>query len=259
MLEKHEPVLRNGFWDTRQGWQRFDRCNAILGGLLIIVQGGRSFAPDSGTTHRLLGVKDYRRWHLNSTQAAWVTRVLRDNGGTGHERTTWQGFSAHFHDATLGDDVDGVMDPVAIQQCATYRAGGDGVSGTVGDWQPYRPSPIRNYVYQEDDVTPEEHQMLEDIKADAQVIREKLFQFAGAEFERDEAEVERDQRRFQALESAAAAAADSLTVAINRISNRATKEQLNVVRNDILAALSANPRVVGKNNPDPSQLGLDIK
>lgn len=258
MVDVHEPILRNGFWLTRQHWQRYDRANAILGGILVIVQGGRSSAPLSGTTHRLLGVADYRRWNMNAEQAARTTRVLRDLGGTGHERTTWQGFAPHFHDATLGDDIPGVMDSVAIEQINGpngYRHGGDGVADTSGDWQPYRPNPIRNYQYLEDDVTPEEHNMLENTLAAVKDIKDKLYQFAGAEFKRDEAEAERDKRRFEEMETYLATAADQLGVAINKISDRATKRQLTNTKNDILAALNANPLVVGKNNPDPSQLG----
>lgn len=256
MVDVHEPILRNGFWATRQHWQRFDRINAHpkINGMLVMVQGGRSFATQSGTTHRLLGVCDYRRWNLSNDQAWWVTRLGRDYMGTCHERTAWQGFDPHFHDCTIGDDIPGVMDPVAIQQVATYKAGGDGVAGTSGDWQPYRPSPIRNYVYLEDDVTPEEHNMIETTLAKVKNIEDKLFQFAGAEFERDEAEAERDKRRFEEMTATLAATADQLGVAINKISDRATKTQLTNAKNDILLALAANPAVVGKHNPDAGQL-----
>jgi hypothetical protein len=249
MVDIHEPIWRDGFVLTRQHWQHYDRLNAhpALNGNLVVVQGGLSGAPDSGTTHRLYGVVDYRRWNLTFEQARVVVHYGRDLGGATWERFTWQGFDPHFHECLLGDDIPGIMDSVAIQQCDTYRAGGDGVAGTSGDSDPYRPNPIRNYQYQEDDVTPEEHKMLVD-------IRDKLYQFAAGEFDRDTAEAERDKRRFEELEAALATGADQLTIAINKISDRATKTQLTNAKNDILAALAASPLVVGRNNPDPSQL-----
>jgi hypothetical protein len=247
MTNVHEAVWRGGEVLTRQHWQRIDRANAILGGIIIVVQGGFSGAPASGTTHLKLGVADYRRWHMSSDQAARATRVLRDLCGTGHERTAWQGFDPHFHDATLGDDIPGVMDSVAIAQVVTYKAGGDGVAGTTGDWQPYRPSPIRDYHYLEDDMTPDERKELFR-------IGERLDQFTANELKRDQAEAERDKRRFTALITAMGRSADDLTVLINKTSDTATKTQLQKTKEKILLALKEDPDVTGVDNPDDEQM-----
>lgn len=247
MTNVHEAIWRDGEVLTRQHWQRIDRANEILGGIIIVVQGGFSGAPDSGSTHLKLGVADYRRWHMSNDQAARTTRVLRDLCGTGHERTTWQGFDPHFHDCTLGDDIPGIMDSLAIGQCASYRVGGDGVSGTSGDWQPYRPNPIKNYDYLEDDMTPDERRELFRIGA-------RLDAFAENELQRDQAEAERDKRRFEALVTAMGKSADDLTVLINKTSDTATKTQLQKAKEKILLALKEDPDVTGVDNPDDDQM-----
>lgn len=250
MTNVHEPVWRDGFVLTRQHWQRIDRANITLNGIIIVVQGGMSDAPLSGTTHRLLGCADYRRWHMSDEMAGRTTRTLRDLCGTGHERTTWQGFDPHFHDATLGDDVPGVMDALAIEQINGpngYKAGGDGVSGTVGDWQSYRPSPIRDYIYLEDDVTPEEHKELFR-------IGKRLDEFTANELLRDRAEADRDKRRFTAIITAMGRTADDLTVLINKAQDAATKAQLQRAKEKILLALKDDPDVTGVDNPDDGQM-----
>lgn len=249
MTSAHDEVVRDGFHLTRQHWQRFDRMNAdsIIGGRLVVVQGGRSFAPLSGTTHRLLGVADYRRWNLNDVQAHRVTILGRDLCGTAWERLPSQGFDPHFHDCTLGDDLPGLMDPLAIQQCATYKIGGDGVAGTTGDWQPYRPDPIHNYVFLEDDVTPEEHTELFR-------IGNKLDAFAAAEQTRDQKEAARDKARFKATIKMLGQEADDLTTLINNVSDDATKQQLRKAKERILKYLKDNPDVTGVDNPDDGQM-----
>jgi hypothetical protein len=250
MSGAHDPIWRNGFVLTRQHWQRIDRANRELGGIIIVVQGGQSGAPDSGTTHLRLGVADYRRWHMSSDQAFRTTRVLRDLCGTGHERTTWQGFDAHFHDATLGDDIPGLMDSVAIEQINGpfgYKNGGDGVSGTSGDWQPYRPDPIRNYVFLEDDMDPAE-------RAELFRIGNKLDSFVEGELSRDEAERLRDKRRFEELSSDRARTVDLLTTLINQAQDDATKLDLRKAKERIMTWLKENPDVTGVNNPDDEQM-----
>lgn len=257
MADIHEPIWRDGQVLTRQHWQRFDRINAHpkINGKLVLVQGGRSRAPASGTTHRLLGCADYRRWNLTNDEAWWVTRLCRDpalvGGGTGHERTTWQGFEPHFHDATLGDDIPGVMDAVAIEQINGpfgYKNGGDGVSGTVGDWQPWRPDPIRNYVYLEDpDMTPDERQELFR-------IGKVLDQFKNAEWARDKADRLREKERFTTIVTMMGKEADALTVLINQTKEASTKQQLRRVKERILLALKEDPDVTGVDNPDDDQM-----
>lgn len=252
MTDVHEAIWRNGHALTRQHWQRVDRMNAdpIINGMLVVVQGGFSGAPDSGTTHLKLGVADYRRWNLNNEQAARVTRFARDLCGTGHERTTWQGFEPHFHDATLGDDIPGIMDALAIEQINGpfgYKNGGDGVSGTTGDWQPYRPDPIRNYVYLEDD-------MKEDERKELFRIGRRLDNFTANELKRDEAERLRDKERFDAMMDAIAGHADELTTIINHTSDAATKQQLRKAKEKILLVLKNEPDNTGVNNPDDDQM-----
>lgn len=249
MTGPHDEVVRNGFHLTRQHWQRFDRINAHpeIRGMLVMVQGGRSFAPASGTTHRLLGVADYRRWNLDNGQAGVVTHYGRDLCGTAHERTVGQGFDPHFHDATLGDDIPGVMDPVAIQQVATYKAGGDGVSGTTGDWQPYRPSPIHNYVFLEDDMDADERKELFR-------IGDVLDKFRKGEFTRDQKEAERDKARFAAIIKEMGEQADQLGVLINQTKDAATKQELRRAKERILKYLKEHPDVDGVDNPDDDQM-----
>lgn len=249
MTAAHDEVWRDGFVLTRQHWQHYDRLNAHpnLHGSLVVVQGGRSGAPDSGTTHLRLGVVDYRRWNLTFSQADTVVHEGRDLCGATWERFIWQGFDPHFHECLLGDDIPGLMDSVAIQQCATYRAGGDGVAGTSGDTDPYRPNPIRDYNFLEDDVTPEEHQMLVDIKND-------LAKFRAGEFKRDKAEEERDKRRFTEVITLLGKEADNLTILINRSADAATKQELRKAKERILLYLKNNSDVTGKDNPDDDQM-----
>jgi hypothetical protein len=229
----------------------------MLGGILVIVQGGRSSAPLSGTTHRLLGCADYRRWNMNSTQAARTTRVLRDpalvGGGTGHERTTWQGFSPHFHDATLGDDIPGVMDAVAIEQINGpngYKHGGDGVAGTKGDWQPYRPNPIRNYRY----IDPEEDDMKDDERAALFSIKQTLEQFKDAEWGRDQAEKDRDKKRFTQVITMMGKEVDFLHKILPLVQDAATKAQVKARLDEVMTYLKNNPDVKGVDNPDDSMM-----
>lgn len=251
MTDVHEAVWRDGMAFTRQHLQRIDRANEITGGLIIPVQGGFSDAPLSGTTHRLLGCADYRRWHVNDSTAGWITRVLRDLCGTGHERKKWQGFpEEHFHDATLGDDIPGVMDALAIEQINGpngYRNGGDGVAGTDGDWQTYRPNPIKNYVYLEDDMTPEEHNTLMEIKS-------TLIQFKDAEWSRDQKEKELDKKRFTEVITLLGKQVDMMKIALPKISDTATKTQVKNRMNEIMTYLRNNPDVKGVDNPDDSQM-----
>lgn len=249
MTAVHEEVWRDGFALTRQHWQHYDRLNAhpSLNGQLVVVQGGRSGAPDSGSTHFRLGVVDYRRWNLTFAQSRVVVHQGRDLCGATWERFIWQGFDPHFHECLLGDDIFGLMDSVAIQQCATYKAGGDGVSGTSGDTDPYRPNPIRDYVFLEDDVTPEEHNMLVE-------IRDSLNKFRAGEYKRDKAEEERDKRRFTEVITELGKQADLLTTLINQSKDAATKQELRKAKERILLYLKNNPDVTGKDNPDDDQM-----
>jgi hypothetical protein len=167
--------------------------------------------------------------------------------GTCWERFTWQGFTPHFHDCTIGDDLPGLMDPVAIQQVATYKAGGDGVAGTTGDTQPYRPNPIHNYVFQEDDMDAAE-------RAELFRIGNKLDRFVSGELKRDEAERLRDKERFSRMITILGAQADELGILIDKTSDAATKLQLQRTRDRILRELADDPDVTGVDNPDPSQI-----
>lgn len=251
MTNVHEAVWRDGFALTRQHWQRVDRANITTSGLIILVQGGFSDAALSGTTHRLLGCADYRRWHVNDATAQWITRVLRDLCGTGHERKAWQGFpEEHFHDATLGDDIPGVMDELAIEQVNGpngYRNGGDGVADTAGDWQPYRPSPIRNYIYLEDDMTPEEH-------AELFRIGNRMDAAITAEVKRDQAEAERDKRRFTEITTMLGKEVDLYKRILNSTADAATKKQVKNRMDEVMRYLKDNPDVTGVDNPADGQM-----
>lgn len=248
MTSAHDEVWRNGFVLTAQHWQHYDRLNARLNGQLVVVQGGHSFASASGTTHRLLGVVDYRRWNLNTDQARLVVHGGRDDGGATWERFPWQGFASHFHECLLGDDLVGVMDSVAITQCATYRVGGDGVSGTSGDSDPYRPNPIRDYRFiEEDDMTPEEHTMLVDIK-------NELAKFRQGEWKRDQSEIDRDKKRFQETIKQLGREVDFLKKLEVAVGDAATKKQVKARMDEVMVYLKSHPDVTGPDNPADSQM-----
>lgn len=222
-------------------------ADPIIDGRLVVVQGGQSGAPDSGTTHRLLGVADYRRWNLNDAQAHRVMVLGRNLMGTCWERFTWQGFDPHFHDCTIGDDIPGLMDSVAIGQVATYKAGGDGVSGTVGDPQPYRPDQIHDYVYLEDDMDADERKELFRIGNVLDAFRE-------GEVTRDAAEAKRDKRRFTAMVTQQGQMVDLLTTLINTTADDATKLELRKAKERIMSWLKENQDVTGVDNPDDDQM-----
>lgn len=250
MTGAHDEVVRDGFHLTRQHWQRVDRMNAhpIIAGRLVVVQGGRSFASASGTTHRLLGVADYRRWNLTFDQTRVVVHYGRDLMGTCWERFIWQGFDPHFHDCTIGDDIPGLMDEVAIQQVATYKVGGDGVAGTTGDSDPYRPNPIHDYDFLEDpDMTPEEHNLLVN-------INDNLNKFRAGEYKRDKADLERDKRRFTQVITMLGTEVDMLTTLINQTKDAATRQELRKAKERIMLYLKNNPSVTGVDNPDDGQM-----
>lgn len=248
MVNVHEPVLRDGFWLTLQHWEHYDRLNAKVQGKLVIVQGGRSGAPDSLSTHFKLGVVDYRRWNLTDALAHTVVIEGRDLCGATHERFTWQGFDPHFHECLLGDDIPGIMDELAIGQCVTYKAGGDGVAGTTGDVNPYRPNPIRNYRYLgEPDVNKAQNDELFR-------IGRVLDAFRSGEFKRDQAEAERDKARYTNLITLMGKEADNLTVLINQTKDASTKQQLRKAKERILLALKEDPDVTGVDNPDDGQM-----
>lgn len=249
-MDKHDEVWRDGFVLTRQHWQRVDRMNAdpIIAGRLVVVQGGKSGAPDSGSTHFRLGVGDYRRWNLDDEQAHRVMVVGRNLMGTCHERTTWQGFDPHFHDCTIGDEP--VMDQLAVEQIHGpfgYLAGGDGVSGTVGDWQPYRPDSIHPYVFLEDDMTDAEREELFRIGRVLDAFRE-------GEVQRDQAEFDRDKRRFSEMVTQQGQMVDLLTTIINTTADDATKLELRKAKERILTWLKENNSVTGVDNPDDGQM-----
>ena len=249
MTAAHDEVWRDGFVLTRQHWQHYDRLNAhpALHGQLVVVQGGKSGAPDSGTTHLRLGVVDYRRWNLTFAQADVVVHEGRDLCGATWERFIWQGFDPHFHECLLGDDIPGLMDSVAIQQCATYKAGGDGVSGTSGDSDPYRPNPIRDYVYLEDDMNQAETQELFR-------IGNRLDAFIAGELTRDANEAERDKRRFQEIVLMLGKEVDNFTVLINQTKDAATKQELRKAKERIMLYLKNHPDIDGVDNPDDDQM-----
>jgi hypothetical protein len=99
----------------------------------------------------------------------------------------------------------------------------------------------------EDDVTPEEHQELFR-------IGRVLDKFRAGEVSRDQAEADRDKRRFTEVITEMGKQADLLTTLINKTADAATKTELRKAKERIMTYLKNNPDVTGVDNPDDSQM-----
>jgi hypothetical protein len=222
-------------WLTRQHAQFYDRVNAEIGGQLVIVQGGWSNAGPSAGTHLLAMCVDFRSWNLSADVRTHAVHFGRDLGGTMWWRTPADGFDEHIHNNLIGDAP---ANPLALAQVVQYKQGLNGLANHARDRDPYRPNPITDYHYIEDDMTPEEH-------AELFRIGTRLDSFATNERNRDVAE--RD--RFKAAVDRLGKQVDALGQKINATADPATKEQLKAVKKEIMTILKDHPDVTGVDNP----------
>lgn len=225
---------------TRQSWQFYGRVNERIGGILVLIQGGWSFADASGNTHAKAMCTDYRSWNLVNELLLEACHYGRDLMGTMWYRTEDDGFDPHIHNNLLGDSPAAME---ALKQVTQYRAGLNGLANMRRDRDPYRPKKITSYAYQEEDMTPEQ---------DARLARiEKMLE---AEKTRDQREAERDKARFERLVTMQGNLADELTVMINRTKDTSTKTQLKKLQEKVLLGLKNDPDVTQKDNPSDDGL-----
>jgi hypothetical protein len=239
---------------TRQYWQHFDRVNDAVGGMLVPVQGAfraryGGGAADSADTHDEAGCGDVRVWNLTGDQLYTACRAGRDpqlvGGAAWFPRTTAQGFDPHIHWLLLGDSP---MSTGTAWQASEYGAGRNGLASRGRD-DFWRPPVITDYVYLEDDMTPDEHaelfrigRALDDLKADEK-------QHAKGERDRDAAERDRDKNRFTRLVTALGQSVDQLGILINSTDDAATKDELRKLKRQLMRQLKDDPDVTGVDNP----------
>lgn len=244
MMDPLDVLTRDGFKNTRQGWQFFDRLHEKSGGLLVMVQGGWSDGSLSANTHRLAMCQDWRTWNLPAVLREDLIKTGRDWMGTAYYRTEADGFDPHIHNNLIGDSP---ADQSALNQVVSYRQGRNGLANGAPDRNPYRPARIHNYVYLEDDMTPEEHKWLKELHTGFGKFREN-------ELTRDQAERERDKRRFSQMVTVLGQQADMLTVIMNKTSDASTRKQLKKVQETILLHLKNDPDVTEEDNPSDDGL-----
>lgn len=233
---------------TKQNFQFYDRVNdEAAEGLLVIVQGGWSFADASANTHAKGMCMDYRTWNLSKAIRDAVVKRGRDLMGTMWFRTEADGFDPHIHNNLIGDSPAA---DAAIRQVTQYKQGLNGLANRHPDRNPYRPKRIVGYHYLEGYVpyTEKDRAMLEKLVKDFAVFRIN-------EFERDKAEAKRDKARFERLVTLMGNTADRLTVLINKTSDPQTKGELKAAQEELLLALKNDPDVTEKDNPSDDAMG----
>lgn len=234
MTGRFDVVTRDGFKNTRQGWQFFDRLYERSGGILVMVQGGWSFADASAGTHSLAMCEDYRSWNLTAAMREDLVHFGRDLMGTMWYRTQEDGFDPHIHNNLIGDQPAAQL---AINQVASYRQGRNGLANNAYDRDPYRPTLIRDYTYiEEEDMTPEQDQRLKHIET---MLENKA---------------KNDVERFRRVIKEMGQQADQLTVLINQTKDDATRTQLKRQQERILKYLKNDPDVKEADNPSDEGL-----
>lgn len=237
MTGRLDVITRDGLKNTRQGWQFFDRLHERSGGLLVMIQGGWSFADASAGSHSLAMCEDYRKWNLTDAMVADLVKFGRDLMGTMWVRLEEDGFDPHIHNNLIGDAPAA---DIAVRQVASYREGRNGLANNAYDRNPYRPTLITDYKYiKEDDMFTE---------ADRNILK-RLDAARVNERTRDQAERERDKERFSAVITMMGQQADSLTTLINQTSDDATRKDLKRMKERILKYLKDHPDVDGPDNP----------
>lgn len=228
---------------TRQAFQFYDRVNEHIGGMLVIVQGGWSFADASANTHGQGMCTDFRRWNLSDAQTHDAVFYGRDLMGTMWERTEADGFDPHIHNNLIGDRP---ATSAALAQIPMYKAGLNGLANRAPDRVPYRPNKIHDYIYLPED------DMFED--ADRQLLKQ-IDKKLDAEKTRDQAERERDKARFSRLIAVMGNQADDIGKLIDTTTDAATKQQLKRMKEKILKQLKDDPDVDGVDNPSDDAMG----
>lgn len=234
---------------TKQMFQHFDRVNDVVGGVLVPVQGSfiRGTAA-SADTHWYAGCFDVRTWNLTTEVRHKAMRAGRDpeivGGAAWWYRTVAQGFDNHIHLMLLGDAP---LSNGARYQAVEYRLGRNGLKSRGADdfWRPAR---ITNYKYIEDDMFTNEDRAL------LQRIARGLSTFRENELSRDQAEAERDRKRFTAIISKMGGVVDSLAALEAKTADAATKTALRQEREKLLLALKNDPDVTGVDNPSDDAL-----
>jgi arsenate reductase-like glutaredoxin family protein len=244
MTDALDVLVRGSHKNTRQGWQFFDRLSERVGWILVMIQAGWSDGSLSANTHGLAMCNDYRVWNLTFDQRKDLTIYGRDLMGTMWERLEADGFDPHFHNNLIGDMP---ATSSALNQVYAYKQGRNGLANNHFDRNPYRPDPITFYQFQEDDMTPEEHKMLEELHRGFKNFREN-------ELSRDEAERIRDKERFRKLITEKGEFVDQLTVIANKTTDAATKKQVKRLQEKVLLELKEDPDV--KEEDNPSEDGL---
>jgi hypothetical protein len=227
---------------TRQAFQHFDRVNAKVDNLLVIVQGAFvSGTLASAGTHDRAGCLDIRTWNLTLLQRYTALHTARELMAAAWYRHAGQGFDPHIHWVLIGDAP---MASLATSQIDMYRKGYNGLGWyAYPDDFAYRPNPIVNYKYLEEDMKADERRELFR-------IGKQLDRFAEGERERDKTERE----KFRSLVTLLGSHADQLTVAINMAKDDATKNQLRKMQEKILLQLKGDPDIKEEDNPSDEGL-----
>jgi hypothetical protein len=234
---------------TRQSFQRYDRINEHLGGVLVIIQGSfNKGTVASAGTHDLAGAMDFRTWNLTNDLLYSGVRFGRDLGGADYIRTTAEGFDPHWHGVTIGDAP---MSPETAQQVRDYYAGLNALASRRADTFSYRPANIQPYKYIEDDM------FTDDDSARLKRIESRLDLFADSEKNRDQEERQRDKDRFTQIISALGGTVDSLAKIESRSQDPATKADIKKAKERILTYLKNHPDVNGVDNPSDDAMAAE--
>lgn len=224
-------------------------------GAFMYKNGGGASASDG--FHNYGGCLDVRSWNLTTDEINRFIRASRMLGfGFWRRDYSWQhgGMSPHMH-GTLGSDAPlGYYAPISW---SSYVNGGDGLSGTGGDYE-WRPSPLVTYPpanLMETDylMTTDAERKLDTAIKKLDNIGKDLAQFRKGEYERDMKEIERAKESKRVLIDKLGGLADKLTHLENQVADDATKSLVRSAREEILTALRDDPNVDGKDNPAPQE------
>lgn len=222
---------------TRQSFQFFDQLNeGAAKGLLVLIQGGWSFAAASANTHGLGMCQDYRTWNLTASVREAVVIQGRNMMGTMWYRTEEDGFDPHFHNNIIGDYPATIS---ALSQVVDYKRGLNGLANKRLDRNPFRPKLITGYKYLEDDM----------FDNDDKKRLERIEKLLEQDKKRDLRKIKGDQWRFQRLVAEMGKQVDALTLMINNAKDDATKRDLKKVQEKILLTLKEDPDVTKEDNP----------
>lgn len=142
-LDKYEHIWWRGVEINRWTAAALETWEDKMGSELTISQGSfRPWTPYSGSSHMGGGAADVWFWGADANHA---TKVGRDVGFACWWRTPYQGnWPNHIHCILIGDATASATGKWQVSQ---YKMGYNGLSGYQRDWQPYRPSPIKEFDY----------------------------------------------------------------------------------------------------------------